>query len=209
MNSKVKVFLPRIMRVLTRLFPEPECALNYKKPFELLVAVILSAQCADKKVNEVTKELFKKYRTLDDYLNVSPNEFEKDIYSTGFYRAKAKNILAAAQVIKIDFAGKIPRTIGEMITIPGVGRKTTNVVLGELYGTSEGIAVDTHVIRISRLLGLTRHEDAIKIERDLMEVVPKKDWVRFSHMLILYGREYCTAHCKHTDCPLKRFYVKL
>lgn len=201
--------LRQIMRVLTRLFPEPVCALHYKKPFELLVAVILSAQCTDKRVNEVTKELFKKYRTLDDYVNARPAVFEQDIYSTSFYRAKAKNIFAASKVVKKDFNGKIPKTIGEMLTIPGVGRKTANVVLGELYGTAEGIAVDTHVIRLSRLFGLTKHKDAVKIERDLMAIVPKKDWVRFSHMLILYGREYCRARCKHTDCKLARLYVKL
>lgn len=194
------------MRILTRLFPEPKCALNYKKPWELLVAVILSAQCTDKKVNEVTKALFKKYKTLDDYLSATPTEFEKDIHATGFYRAKAKNILNAARAVKKDFSGKIPKTMGEMITIPGVGRKTANVVLGELYGTSEGIAVDTHMIRFSRLLGLTTHKDAIKIEHDLMEIIPKKDWVRFPHLLILYGRAYCTARCKHTDCPLRKFY---
>lgn len=201
--------LPSILKILTRLYPNPKCALNYKKPFELLVAVILSAQCTDKRVNEVTKVLFKKYKTLNDFVSAKPAEFEKDIYSTGFYKNKTKNILAAAKAIKKDFNGKIPKTMREMITIPGVGRKTANVVLGELYGTSEGIAVDTHVIRLSRLLGLTKHKDAMKIERDLVEIVSKKDWVRFSHLLILYGREYCPAHCKHSDCPLSRFYVKL
>lgn len=205
MNSKVKTQLPKIMRILTRLYPNPKCALHYKKPFELLVAVILSAQCTDKRVNEVTKELFKKYKMLDDYVNAKPREFERAIYSTGFYRAKTKNILAAAKAIRKNFHGKIPRTMREMTTISGVGRKTANVVLGELYGTAEGIAVDTHVIRLSRLLGLTKHKDAVKIERDLMKIIPKKDWVQFSHLLILYGREYCTAHCKHKDCPLKQF----
>lgn len=193
------------MRVLTKLFPHPKCALHYKRPFELLVAVILSAQCTDKKVNEVTKKLFKKYRTLDDYALAKPTRFEHDIYSTGFYKNKAKNILAAAKMIKKDFGGKIPKTIGEMVKIPGVGRKTANVVLGELHGASEGIAVDTHVIRLSRLLGFTKHTNATKIERDLMKIVPKKDWVRFSHLLILYGRKYCPAHCKHLDCPLARY----
>lgn len=205
----IKAKLNNITRVLTRLFPEPACALHYKKPFELLVAVILSAQGTDKRVNEVTKELFKKYRTLDDYINAKPAQFEKDIYSTGFYKAKAKNILAAARAVKNNFGAKIPMAIGEMLTIPGVGRKTANVVLGELYGTAEGIAVDTHVIRLSRLLGLTKHRDAIKIEKDLMKIIPKKNWVRFSHLLILYGREYCGARCKHTDCPLARFHAKL
>ena len=192
----------RIVRTLAKLFPEPACALHYKKPWELLVAVILSAQCTDKRVNEVTKTIFKKYKTLNDYVKAKPEAFEQDIYSTGFYRAKTKNILAAAKAIKKDFGSKVPKTMREMITIPGVGRKTANVVLGELYGFAEGIAVDTHVIRLARLFGLTKHRDATKIERDLMEIVPKKDWVRFSHLLILYGRAYCPAHCKHVTCPL-------
>lgn len=197
--------LLNILRVLKKLYPNPHCALHYTKPWELLVAVILSAQCTDKKVNEVTNKLFKKYKTLDDYVSAKPEEFEKDIYATGFYRAKTKNILAAAKVIKEKHSGRIPKIMGAMITIPGVGRKTANVVIGELYGKSEGIAVDTHVIRLSQLFGLTKNTDAAKIEQDLMQIVPKKDWVRFSHMLILYGREYCTARCKHTDCPLKDY----
>lgn len=195
------------MRVLEKLYPDPKIALHYKKPWELLVAVVLSAQCTDKKVNEVTEKLFKKYRTLDDYVNAKPSEFEHDIRATGFYHAKTKNILAAAKVLKNNFSGKIPKTIAEITTIPGVGRKTANVVLGELYGASEGIAVDTHVIRLSQLFGLTKNTDATKIEQDLMQIVPKKDWVRFSHMMILYGREYCKARCKHTDCPLKNFII--
>lgn len=200
--------LPSILRILKRLYPHPKCALYYRTPFQLLVAVILSAQCTDKKVNEVTEKLFKKYRTLDDYVRAKPTEFEQDIYSTGFYRAKAKNILAAAQVLKKDFSGKLPKTIREMIKIPGVGRKTANVVLGELYDSTEGIAVDTHVIRLARLLGLTKHTDATKIERDLLEIIPPKDRARFSPSLILYGREYCSAKKHgHTKCPLARFYV--
>jgi len=205
--KKENTNLPKILRILKKLYPNPACALHYTKPWELLIAVILSAQCTDKKVNEVTKELFMKYRTLDDYVNAKPASFEKDIHATGFYRAKTKNILAASKIIKNNFGGKIPMTMGEMIMIPGVGRKTANVVLGELYGTTEGIAVDTHVIRLSRLLGLTEHTDATKIEQDLMQIVPKKDWVRFSHILILYGREYCTARCKHPSCPLREFYL--
>lgn len=198
------------MRILARLYPNPKCALHYRTSWQLLVAVILSAQCTDKKVNEVTEKLFKKYKTLDDYVSAVPAEFERDIYSTGFYRAKAKNILAAAKAIKKEFGGKLPKTMGEMVSIPGVGRKTANVVLGELYGSTEGIAVDTHVIRLSRLLGLTKHTDATKIERDLLKIVPEKDRVRFSHSLILYGREYCPAKKHdHKKCPLMRFYVKV
>lgn len=200
--------LPSILRILEKLYPNPRCALHYQKPFELLVAVILSAQCTDKKVNEVTPALFKKYRTMNAYANANQHEFEKDIYSTGFYRAKTKNIIAAAKFINSKFNGKIPRTMGEMVTIPGVGRKTANVVLGELYEVSEGITVDTHVIRLAQLLGLTRHKDAIKIERDLMKIVPRKDWVRFAHSLVLYGREYCPAtRHDHRKCPLAKFYV--
>ncbi|MFA5997092.1 MAG: endonuclease III [Candidatus Paceibacterota bacterium] len=206
--KKENTNLPKILRTLKILYPNPACALHYTKPWELLVAVILSAQCTDKKVNEVTKVLFKKYKTLDDYVAAKPAEFEQDIHATGFYRAKTKNILAAAKVLKYDFGGKIPKTMSEMITIPGVGRKTANVVLGELYGTAEGIAVDTHVIRLSQLFGLTKNTDATKIEQNLMQIVPKKDWVSFSHMLILYGREHCTARCKHTDCPLKDFVIR-
>lgn len=207
--KKENTNLPKVMRALKRLYPNPKCALNYRSPWELLVAVILSAQCTDKKVNEVTQALFRKYRTLGDYLVARPAEFERDIYSTGFYKNKTKSILAAAETIKNDFNGKLPKTMREMLTIPGVGRKTANVVLGELYGAAEGIAVDTHVIRLSRLLGLTKHRDALKIERDLMAIVPKKDWVYLSHALILYGREYCPAHCKHANCPLAHFYVKI
>lgn len=204
--KKGNINLPNILKVLTHLFPDPACALHYRTPFQLLVAVILSAQCTDKRVDKVTKNLFKKYKTLDDFVRAKPAEFEKDIYSTGFYRAKTKNILAAAKKIKNDLNGKIPKTMGEVITIPGVGRKTANVVLGELYGHAEGIAVDTHVIRLSRILGLTKHRDATRIERDLVEIIPQKDWVRFSHLLILYGRTYCKAtRHDHAHCPLYKF----
>lgn len=205
--KKENIKLHSILRVLVKLFPHLECPLHYKKPFELLVAVILSAQCTDRRVNEVTEKLFKKYRTVDDYVSAKPTDFQRDIYSTGFYKNKTKNILSAAKVIKKDFGGNVPKTMKEMLTIPGVGRKTANVVLGELYGSTFGITVDTHVIRLTRLLGLTKHTDATKIEKDLMKIIPKKDWLRFSHLLILYGREYCPAHCKHLDCPLARFVV--
>lgn len=206
-NNKQRV--KEIIEILEKLYPNPKCALIYKKPWELLFAVILSAQCTDKKVNEVTEKLFKKYASLEDYINAKPYEFEKDIYSTGFYKAKTKNILAAAKALKERYNGAIPKTMRDMILIPGVGRKTANVVLGELYNTAEGIAVDTHVMRLSYLLGLTRHkDDPIKIEKDLMKIIPQNDWVRFSHMLILYGREYCPARHKHTDCPLFNFLLK-
>ncbi len=167
------------------------------------MAVVLSAQCTDKKVNEVTEKLFKKYRKLDDYVRAKKSEFEKDIRPTGFYRNKTKSILSAAKVVKEKFGGKLPRTMAEMITIPGVGRKSANVILGNAYGIVEGIAVDTHVRRLSRLLGLTKHNDPVKIERDLMQIVPKNDWFKFTYLLIDYGRKYCSARSHdHANCPL-------
>lgn len=195
----------KIADALKKLFPHATIALKYGNNWELLVAVILSAQCTDKKVNEVTAKLFKKYHTFDDYVHAGQKEFEKDIHSTGFYRAKTKNILAAAKLIKEKFKGVIPRTMEEMLEIPGVARKTANVVLGNAYGVVEGIAVDTHVRRLSRLFGLTRHHDPVKIERDLMALLPKKEWFDFTYRLINYGRNYCTARCTHESCPLKKF----
>ncbi len=195
----------RIVKILKNLFPRAKIALGYSNNWELLVAVELSAQCTDKKVNEVTEKLFKKHRTLDDYIKVKPREFEKDIKPTGFYRTKTKNILAAAKTVKNRFGGRLPRTMAEMITIPGVGRKSANVILGNAYGVVEGIAVDTHVRRLARLLGLTKHTDPVKIERDLMQIVPKKDWFKITYLLIDYGRKYCPARPHdHKNCPLAK-----
>ncbi len=177
--------------------------LKYSSHWELLVAVMLSAQCTDKKVNEVTEKLFKKYRTLDDYVHAKQSEFEKDIFSTGFYRAKARHILASAKIVQKRFGGHVPQTMEELITLPGVARKTANVVLGNAYGVVEGIAVDTHVKRLSRLLGLTESSDPNRIEQDLMEIVPHKDWMNFTYLLIEYGRKYCSAKKHdHANCPL-------
>ena len=202
-----KVRAKKIALVLAKLFPKASIALTYRTNWELLVAVELSAQCTDKKVNEVTKELFKKYRTLDDYVRAKPSEFEQDIRATGFYRNKARNVLAAAKIVKEKFHGKIPRTMEEILTIPGVARKTANVVLGNAYGVVEGIAVDTHVRRIALKLGLTDHDDPVKIERDLMEIFPKKDWFKLTYWLIEYGRHVCPA--RPHDCanhPLTKIY---
>ena len=195
-----------IVKLLKKLFPTTRVALNWGNEWELLVAVQLSAQCTDKKVNEVTGKLFKKYKTLDDYVKAKPLEFEQDIKQTGFYRNKTKNILAAAKMIKNEFGGRIPRTMAEMITIPGVARKTTNIVLHNVHGVVEGIAVDTHVIRLSKRFGLTNHTDPVKIERDLMEIIPEKDWAEFNYRLVDYGRAYCKAkRHNHDACPLKKF----
>ncbi len=195
-----------IYRVLISLFPDAKMVLKYSNNWELLVAVMLSAQCTDKKVNEVTAKLFKKYETLDDYINAKPKEFEKDIYSTGFYRNKTKNILAAAKMLKIQFHGGLPKTMNEMLTLPGVARKTANVVLGNAYGVVEGIAVDTHVKRLAHRLGLSKHHDANKIEQDLMSLFPKKQWFRLTYLFIEYGRAYCIAKRHiHKQCPLYSF----
>ncbi|MBI4094828.1 MAG: endonuclease III [Candidatus Liptonbacteria bacterium] len=195
----------RIVRLLKKLLPGARIVLKYNTHWELLVAVVLSAQCTDKKVNEVTETLFKKYRTLDDYVRAKPKIFERDVRPTGFYRAKTKNILAAAKVVKNKFHGTLPKTMDEMLAIPGIGRKSANVILGNAYGVVEGIAVDTHVRRLSRLLGLTNHVDPNKIEQDLMKILPKKEWFDFTYRLIDYGRKYCPARPHtHSLCPLSK-----
>ena len=205
---KLKARWRKFSRVLKKLFPKAHIALTFSNSWELLVAVQLSAQCTDKKVNEITPALFKKYRRLDDYVRASKSvrgirEFEAMIHSCGFYRAKTKNILAAAKAVKEKYAGKLPRTMTEMVKIPGVGRKSANVILGNAYGVVEGIAVDTHVMRLSRVLGLTKEKTPEKIEQDLMKVVPQDRWIRLSHQLIWHGRRVCFARkpdCEH--CPL-------
>ncbi len=195
----VRAILPR----LHMLFPDAGMMLRYSNNWELLVSVMLSAQCTDKKVNEVTVQLFKKYPTLDDYVNADIRKFEKDIFQTGFYHSKADHIIRTARIIKENFGGIIPQTIDELVTLPGVARKTANVVLGNAYGIVEGIAVDTHVKRISRRFHLTDEENPDKIERDLMDIVPRKDWFDFTYLLIEYGRKYCPARQHdHTHCPL-------
>lgn len=197
-----------INRVLKQLFPKAGMMLKFRTPWECMVAVQLSAQCTDKKVNEVTATLFKKYRTLDDYVHAKPRAFERDIFQTGFYRNKTKNILAAAKMLQAMWGGRPPRTMAEMLAIPGVARKTANVVLGNVYGVVEGIAVDTHVRRLSRQWGLTRHNDPVKIERDLMALLPKKEWFAWTYRVIDYGRTYSPATKKdHSDEPLAKFYA--
>ncbi|MBI2033832.1 MAG: endonuclease III [Candidatus Liptonbacteria bacterium] len=204
-NIKLKRRAGVVVRILKKLLPHAKISLKFSNNWELLVAVVLSAQCTDKKVNEVTERLFKKYSSLDDYVHASQKEFEQDIRSTGFYRNKAKNILAAAKLVKEKFGGKIPRTMKEILTIPGVARKTANVVLGNAYGVIEGIAVDTHVRRLAKLMGLTSHTDPEKIEKDLMTILPKKEWFEFTYRMIDYGRKYCPARPHdHKNCPLSK-----
>lgn len=192
-----------VVRELRKLFPDAKIALNFSNSWELLVAVILSAQCTDKKVNEVTEKLFKKYKTLNDYICADIKEFEKDIYQTGFYRAKAKNILASAKLLQEKYHCKMPCTMEQMLEFPGVARKTANIVLYNACGVVVGIPVDTHVKRLSKLLGLTDNIDPVKIEKDLMELLPEKEWGTISYRLIEYGRQYCPAKKHdHDKCPL-------
>ncbi|OGH19664.1 MAG: endonuclease III [Candidatus Levybacteria bacterium RIFCSPHIGHO2_02_FULL_37_13] len=195
----------KILKELDKLFPNPKTVLNYKSPFELLVAVILSARNTDKKVNEITQKLFKKYKTIEDYANSNLKHLEKDLGKLGLFRQKAKFIKETAKIIDEKYKGKIPKNMKELIELPGVGRKTSNIILGNLYGIVEGIAVDTHVTRLSRLFGLTNNKDPNKIEQDLMQILPKSEWFDFTNRMIDYGRKYCPAHCKHQDCPLKNY----
>lgn len=195
--------------VLQRLYPTATIALNYSNGWELMVAVQLSAQCTDKRVNLVTKELFQKYKTIDDYANANLREMEKGVYATGFYRNKAKNIIGAAKVVRDEFGGEIPKTMEELLKIPGVARKTANVVLSTLYGVAEGIAVDTHVRRFAIRFDLSDHTDPVRIERDLMEIMPKSEWWGFNHRLVHYGRDYCPARPHACDeHPLTKVYPK-
>jgi endonuclease III len=182
-----------ILAELRHLYPDARTSLNFSNPLELLIATILSAQSTDVLVNRVTAELFKKYRRVEDYATVSQEELEKDIQSTGFYHTKAKNIRAAAQRIMTTYGGEVPHTMEDLVTLPGVGRKTANVVLGNAFGIVEGIVVDTHVGRLARRFGWTANEDPVQVEQDLMRIIPRKDWLDLSHMLIYHGRAICLA----------------
>ncbi len=207
-RTQLQARVQAIDAILKRLFPAAGMVLNFRTPWECMVAVQLSAQCTDKKVNQVTETLFAKYQALEDYVGADPAQFEKDIFSTGFYRNKTRNILAAARMVRDVYGGVLPCTMEEMLTIPGVARKTANVVLGNVYGVVEGIAVDTHVARLSRQWGLSKYADPVRIERDLMDIVPRDDWFLWTYRVIEYGRAYSPAHLKnHTAEPLAEFYV--
>ena len=187
-----------LVKVLPKVYPNAHTELNFKTPLELLIATILSAQCTDKRVNLVTPALFKRYRTAADYANAPAAELEKAIQSTGFFRNKTKSIRAATSTIVNKHNGKVPDTMAELRELPGVGRKTANVVLGNAFHKDEGIVVDTHVVRLSRRLRLTKHDDPEKIERDLMKLVPREHWTNWSHWLIWHGRRRCFA--RRPDC---------
>lgn len=182
----------KIIDIFERLYPDAICSLDYENPLQLLIATILAAQCTDKKVNIVTKDLFKKYRTVQDFANADLKVLEQDIKSTGFYRNKAKNIKMCCQDIKERFGGEVPKTLNELITLAGVGRKTANVVLGSCFGIP-GVVIDTHAKRLSNRIGLSKNQDPTKIEFDLMDILPKESWSKFCHQLVYHGREVCKA----------------
>lgn len=193
----------KIARALAKEFPGARCELEHSDPLQLLVATILSAQCTDARVNRVTRALFKKYRTARDYAAADPRVFEREIRPTGFFRNKTRSILGAAKVLDEKHGGRVPSTMEELLELPGVARKTASVVLGTAFRRAEGIVVDTHVHRLTRRLGLTREDDPGKIERDLMELVPRDEWIDFAHRLIWHGRRVCPARKPRCgECPL-------
>jgi endonuclease-3 len=198
-----KARLKVILATLDRMYPQAACALHHSNAWELLVATILSAQCTDKRVNAVTPGLFQKYPAIQDFANANQADLAQDIRSTGFFNNKSKSVIGAARKILGDFGGEVPRTIEELLTVPGAARKTANVVLGTAFGIASGIVVDTHVKRISRRLDLTKETDPVKIEQDLVKIIPKEKWILFSHQIILHGRALCLArNPKCAECGL-------
>jgi endonuclease-3 len=193
-----------ILKGLNEAYPNAVCELNHENAFQLLIATILSAQCTDVRVNQVTATLFKKYPTPEAFAQANPSELEQDIRPTGFFRNKTKSVMGASKAILERFGGKVPRTMEEMLTIPGAARKTSNVVLGTAYGIASGVVVDTHVMRLSNRLDLSHNEDPKKIEQDLMKILPQDRWISFSHQLIWHGRRVCHArNPKCVDCNLE------
>jgi endonuclease III len=196
----------KVLRRLKQYYPHAKCALDFSTPLELLVATILSAQCTDQRVNIVTKDLFRKYRQAADYADAPIEELKQDVKSTGFFNSKAKSIQGACRALVHEYGGKVPKDLQALVKLPGVGRKTANVVLGTAFGIPSGVVVDTHVTRISRRLGLTREKNAEKIEADLMAQIPQRDWIDFSHRMIQHGRLICIARKPKCDqCPLADF----
>jgi endonuclease-3 len=205
-KEQTRVRARKIIANLKKAYPQPKAALEFVNPLQLLIATILSAQCTDGQVNKVTPYLFRKYQTTKDFAEADPREFERDIYSTGFYKNKTKNIIACCRELVEKHNGKVPNTMEQLIELPGVGRKTANCVLGAAFGIQSGIVVDTHVMRLAGRMGLTRQVDPIKIERDLMVLVPQDDWYDFSNMMILHGRNVCDARKPNCpDCTVKLY----
>ncbi|HEU4711308.1 MAG TPA: endonuclease III [Pyrinomonadaceae bacterium] len=203
--EELKLRTREVIRRLKRAYPDAKCSLNYSTPFELLVATILSAQCTDERVNMVTADLFRKYRKPEDYLKVSPRELEKDIQSTGFFRNKTKSIQGTSKMLTEEYGGVVPHTMDELLELPGVARKTANVVLGNAFDIKAGVVVDTHVSRLSHRLDFTQQKTAEKIEQDLIPIVPRKDWVIFPHLMIAHGRKICKARGPLCDqCPVEK-----
>jgi len=206
-NARKLALKERVKKILQRLdkaYPNASCALEHRTPFQLLISTILSAQCTDERVNQVTQTLFPKYPTPEDFAAADPRELEQDIRPTGFFRNKTKSIMGASKMLLERFGGELPRTMDEMLELPGVARKTANVVLGTAYGIASGVVVDTHVQRLSRRLDLTKQDDPKKIEQDLMKVIPKKRWIEFSHQLIWHGRLVCQARKPRCmDCSVE------
>jgi endonuclease-3 len=195
--------LKKIIRLLDRLYPAPKTPLTHRNAWELLAATILSAQCTDKRVNEVTPGLFQKYPTIADFANANPAELGRDIRSTGFFNNKSKSLIGAARKVLDDFGGQVPRTMEDMLTIPGAARKTSNVVLGAFYGIPAGVVVDTHVQRLAQRLDLSKQTDPVKIEQDLMKILPKAKWIDFPLQLIFHGRALCVARKPRcSECPI-------
>lgn len=204
-TAPAKRHAAQVVKILAKTYPAAKCALDYRSPLELLIATILSAQCTDVRVNIVTKELFQKYRSAADYAAADPRQLESEIKSTGFFRSKTKSIQAACRTLIEEYGGEVPQDIEALVKLPGVGRKTANVVLGTAFGIASGVVVDTHVRRVSKRLGLTKHKEPEKIERDLMAVLPKKEWVAFSHRVIHHGRRICVARKPKCDvCTLNK-----
>jgi endonuclease-3 len=198
-----KARVAKILNLLDEMYPNATCALHHDGPWQLLVATILSAQCTDKRVNEVTPGLFKKYPTIEDFAHASQAELANDIRSTGFFNNKSKSVIGAAKRILSDFGGAVPRTIEELLTVPGAARKTANVVLGTAYGIASGVVVDTHVQRVSKRLDLTKHTEPPKIEKDLIKIIPREKWILFSHQIIHHGRALCVARKpKCAECKI-------
>ena len=196
--------LRKILAALDRLYPNVTCALDHSNPFQLLVATILSAQCTDKRVNAVTPGLFRKYPTIQDFASASQEEMAQDVRSTGFFNNKAKSVIGAARRILEEFGGEVPRTMDRLLTVPGAARKTANVVLGSAFGIASGVVVDTHVQRIARRLDLTKNTDPVKIEKDLMKILPQEKWILFSHQIIHHGRGPCAARSPRcSECGLE------